>query len=455
MNRTVMCLLVAMLFCVPALAQQANKPDTNAEEEGIFNHPEWPPPVSTAEDTVVTRLDDMKKCSEPHMRRGLVNVVGELAKNKRIAIRQPIIQYILDELVFRLSGGDYDFEVRKVSVEAVIKVCDRKGVDERIKYLTEKMEKGEAVIEKPEDVEKAYKNQAKQVKDALLKALKEDKKNEVREQCSGFLPEIATDDEAIKGLTEALLGDGWSSVREISIRSLVKIKNPACIPALKKALENDPYSTVRAAAANALLTFDVKDALPLFIKGLEDGWSRVRLACMKAIVEFGTGESVKHIMDRLFDKKYDVRMHAVKALGRLGDETALPSLKKAASDEYEEVREQVYEAIAKIGATHSETAKTAADILADKGLGDKVANPHMAAISGLIELKDKRGMDALIEILAGNYPVYRKISAIDLAITKEMKDPQIIKILSELANSDKAGGQIKQKAKDAKEKLGN
>jgi HEAT repeat protein len=236
------------------------------------------------------------------------------------------------------------------------------------------------------------------------------------------------------------------------VDSLKKIKDPSCIPALRKALEKDSYSTVRSDAAAALVAFEDRDALPLFIKGLKDGWSNVRLACVRALAKFGSKEAIKPLVERLSDKKDSVREQAAIALGEMAGASVLPALAKTAGDEYETVRESVYNAITEIGRRHRSAAKQAADILAEKGLSDKIFNPKMSAVRGLLQLKDSRGTDALLEALKEKYE-FRITSAIQLGVEEKVKDPRFLKALEDLVKSDKTPPIVKEKAAEARKEL--
>ena len=455
MTRGVCLLLIVICACLPAFAQE-KKPEKQ-ETPHVFNHPDWTYPNKT-EDRLVQVVEDMEKCVEGHLRRALIYNAGEIAKNGRAVIRQSIIDWTLDKVIFRLEG-DFDFSVREVCPEALSKICDKEKITGLMAHLTSERKKNIAEeleklpwLEDPEKVKKDVEGQIGKAKKALLKALSEDKKNSVREKCAGYLPDISVDAETVKALIDALLKDGWSIVRIQAVDSLKRIKDPSCIPALRKALEKDSYSAVRSDAAAALVAFEDKDALPLFIKGLKDGWSNVRLACMRALAEFGGKEAVNPILERLSDKKDVIREEAAIVLTRIGDATALVKLVKASGDESETVRESVYKAVAEIGKRDKSVAKKAADVLAEKGLTDKVSNPKMAAVQGLLQLGDKRGIAALVKILKEGYPFW-KLSAIDVAVKENVKDPEMLKALDDLAKSDKTPPMVRQKAKEAHDKL--
>ncbi len=521
---SVFCILYSVLICLPAFAQEkpAKKPPGKQEEDHIHGHPEWKHP-NKAEKPFFKSVDDLRKFGEPHMRRSHISLVGNLGKGKRQGIRSELMSFGLDKVILHLQG-DHDFGVRRACPETITKLCDKKGVDERVKYLKEKIEAGEKVVETPDKVVKAFQEQLDKARKALLKALKEDKKNEVREQCAGFLPHIARDKKVVDALTNALLSDGWSMVREMAVNSLMIIEDRSSIEALRKALEKDTHSTVRAAAAKALLKFGDKGAAKLFKEGLKDGWSNVRLECIRALAQFGTKDTIKPLMERLSDKKDIVREEAAIALGSIGDASALPALGKTSSDEYETVRESVYKAIAgvakryksgarlaatmladqkvddktfnakipgianlinllaagdiadakkllsscqegstdnrmaarkeayKLVAAIAERAKSttrqAADILARKGLPDAVFNPRIMAIRGLLQLADKRGVEALMGALKEKY-IFRKLSAIRVAVEEKVKDPVFLKALTELAKSGKTEPMVKKKANEA------
>ena len=255
MTRGVCLLLIVICACLPAFAQE-KKPEKQ-ETPHVFNHPDWTYPNKT-EDRLVQVVEDMEKCVEGHLRRALIYNAGEIAKNGRAVIRQSIIDWTLDKVIFRLEG-DFDFSVREVCPEALAKICDKEKIAGLMAHLTSERKKNIAEeleklpwLEDPEKVKKDVEGQIGKAKKALLKALSEDKKNSVREKCAGYLPDISVDAETIKALIDALLKDGWSIVRIQAVDSLKRIKDPSCIPALRKALEKDSYSAVRSDAAAAL-----------------------------------------------------------------------------------------------------------------------------------------------------------------------------------------------------------
>jgi HEAT repeat protein len=296
------------------------------------------------------------------------------------------------------------------------------------------------------------KKQKETARAALLKALREDKKCDVREQCAGFLSKIAQDKEIVDALIERLLNDEWSKVRAMCVNSLQEIKDPSCLEALRQALDKDAYSTVRAPAAAALLAFKDREAEPLFIKGLKDGWSNVRLICARALGELGSQKAFQSLSESLNDKYAVVKAEAALSLGKIGDASVLPALEKAAKDEDPMVRESVYEAIAKIAKRHSELQKKAADFLADSGLGDKGFGPKLFAVRGLVRLEDKRGADEIVKILKSDR-MFERIEGIQLAAEENVTDAGVMAALEKMAKSGKKDALDTKKAAEALEKL--
>lgn len=455
--RNICLVLTAVLLCVSAFGQEKQQ---TPEEDHIFGHPEWKHP-NKIEERIVEMIEDIDRCrKEWHLRADHVYSVGELVKMYRNRIRQDIINWVLNKIITDSLQGDYYFGVREKCPEAIAKICDRAAISERIKYLKKKIKNGEKVNETPDEVRKATQAQVGKAKKVLLKALKKDRKNKVREQCAGFLPDVVKDKEVVGALTGALLNDGWSIVRVMAVNSLKRIKDPSCLPALRKALEKDAYSRVRAVAADALVELADKGSLKRFVKGLEDGWSNVRVACIRALARFGTGEQVKPLVARLSDKEDLVREEAAQALGPIGDASALPALdaqvKNASGNEFENFRETIYRSVSGIGKRHKSAAKQAADILAKSGLSDKLFNPKMAAVRGLLQLKDKRAVKALRDVLLEATKANRswqQLDVVSIALEHKVKDVDFLKTLGELVKSEKMAPMVKKRFKEALDEL--
>ncbi len=468
-------LMITALLIVPAFAQEkegepADKPaeekkdkeDKQSKEgkqpkekkqDAVFGHPDWPKlePESIEEKTT-ERIDDVKKIkSDPRLRAEQVFTVGEVVSGYRAGLRVFIVDYAVETLISYLKA-DFFFIVRMKCPEALAKICKEKTENVRVKYLEEKIKAGESANETPEQVKEASKKQREKARAALLVALKEDKKCDVREQCAGFLPDLAKDKEVVDALIERLLKDEWSKVRAMCVNSLEKIDDPSCVEALRQALDKDPYSTVRAPAALALLEFKDREAEPLFIKGLKDGWSNVRLNCARALGVLGSPKALQPLAESLNDKYYIVRSEAALSLGKIGDASVLPALQEAAKDKDATVRESVYEAIAKIAGRHGSLQKKAADFLAGTGLAEKVFGPRLFAIRGLVKLNDERGAKQVIEILKSER-MFERIEAIQLAAEEKITDPGVRAVIEKIAKSDNKGALDAKKAAEALKKL--
>ena len=90
-------------------------------------------------------------------------------------------------------------------------------------------------------------------------------------------------------------------------------------------------------------------------------------------------------------------------------------------------------------------ASKAADIIAQQGLSETSENPRSAAIAGLLELKDKRGMEVLLDIIKGDSEPYKKLGAIDLAAEKNINDPAFINALKATLKDAKTTKWVKEK----------
>jgi HEAT repeat protein len=424
------CLLLALLVCLPVLAQEKQEKKQEKEEiPHIFEHPEWKY-HNTMEEKIATKIQDIEKMPTYHEgRAGAISGAGELIWNYRKQIRQDIINWAMDEII-KYFGQDYYYEVRNKCPEALERIVDEKTTANLIKHSANEWKK--IKNNKEEQEKNPWKEDPEKVKKDIKAQVEKARK--------------------AQALIAAVQSDKWSIVRAMATESLSKIGNKSCIPVLRKALENDPYSTVRAAAAKALTRFDDKQSLPLFKKGLNDGWSNVRLACIQALAKFGTKDVLKPLIGRLSDKKVNVREKAALALGKIGDASVLTALEKASSDKDDLVRESVYKAISEIGKRFESISKKSSDILADKGLKETIPNPKMMAIQGLLRLKDKRGIEALVETLKHKYPYWQR-DAVNLGLQEKVKDPSFLKGLEDLIGSDKTDPNVKEDAKKAYDEL--
>lgn len=441
------CLLLPALrgYCEDA------KPAKEKENEDIiFGHPEWPHP-NDSEESVVQLVEDAGKCEEPDLRAGLLYNVGECIASKRRAIRQSIVDWAQKALIGYLQN-DYSFTVRKTCPEALSKTCKGDIVADRIAFLKDLKKRGKRRSETDQQVKKAVPGQFERAKKALLKGLSGDGKNEVREQCAAFLPDISADSEVVAALGKALTRDKWSIVRSTAVDSLVTLGNPKCIPALRTALDKDSYSTVRSEAAEALLMFEDKTSLPLFKKGLRDGWSSVRVICIDGVARFGDIESVKLLPGMLSDRKAVVRDKAAAALGERGDASFLPALAEVMDDEYLEVRRSACNAIAAIAARHREAADRTANILAGKGLSDKEFEVRIASIDGLLKLADDRGLKALLKAVREENE-FRAVAVIDAGIEHSVRDTEFLSELRNLISSKETPPILRKKAAETLEIL--
>ena len=89
------------------------------------------------------------------------------------------------------------------------------------------------------------------------------------------------------------------------------------IPLLKKALESDAASLVRAEAAVALADIGASDALPTLLVAVEDDDAYVRQMALSALGEIGDPRATQRLARALRDGRPEVRYQAIIAFARV------------------------------------------------------------------------------------------------------------------------------------------
>ena len=113
------------------------------------------------------------------------------------------------------------------------------------------------------------------------------------------------------------------------------------IPLLKKALESDVASCVRAEAAVALADVGASDALPTLLVAVEDDDAYVRQMALSALGEIGDPRATQRLVRALRDDRPEVRYQAIIAFGRVAKDepdSVAAALLHALEDRDESIR---------------------------------------------------------------------------------------------------------------------
>ncbi len=122
-------------------------------------------------------------------------------------------------------------------------------------------------------------------------------------------------------------------VREAALKSIAVGKLHAGVPNATRALENDPWTFVRVAAAEALTVMpEVSGTSAALANALEDASPRVRLAVLEGLGKQRAQAHAKKVLARLDDAKedVDVRAAAARTLGAMCEKSVLDRLTKLA-----------------------------------------------------------------------------------------------------------------------------
>lgn len=209
-----------------------------------------------------------------------------------------------------------------------------------------------------------------------ISSLVRDPSAEVRVQAVEVLGYIE-----IPGVTEVLveaLGDKSEAVRLAAVASLIRLQDPSTAVPLAKALAN-PANLLPARVAEVLLALGGKSvqplideiksagqegqplicevlgqigdpgALPVLREILKDSpYNRGRAAAAQALGSFQGEENVRTLTEALKDPAWEVRARAAEALGQLGNQEAVQALTAASKDENWNVQAVVQAALNKL-----------------------------------------------------------------------------------------------------------
>ncbi|MGB7788478.1 HEAT repeat domain-containing protein [Methanoregula sp.] len=142
------------------------------------------------------------------------------------------------------------------------------------------------------------------------------------------------------------LGSDRQGTRLGAVRGLAETGDPACIPLLISALENDQWQ-VRSAAYDALVhTGD--PAVPALVEALGDSHRNLVGSVIFILGAIRAPEAVDPLV-RLMESDRDLAGYAIWALGEIGDPRASTPLVKRLSDGNNSLQMAAEEALRKIG----------------------------------------------------------------------------------------------------------
>jgi HEAT repeat protein len=190
----------------------------------------------------------------------------------------------------------------------------------------------------------------------FLSLLAHDPDSPVRAHAAELAAHIA----AAQGALFASLADPDPRVRDAALRTIADERSSPATVAVEKLLEHDPWSFVRASAANAIGSFpaatDVDRAL---VAALKDPAPTVRVAAIDALAAHRAAAFAPDLRARLDDEAetLDVRVAATRALGATCDAASLERLSDLAGKVASPIASEVevalgLAAIDAIGAMH-------------------------------------------------------------------------------------------------------
>jgi HEAT repeat protein len=277
-----------------------------------------------------------------------------------------------------------------------------------------------------------------QASDALVAAL-QDQYYHVRQSAALALGEIG-EARTLPALLRAL-GDPEPEVRCSALVAIGKFNDPAAFERMADLLLEDPTIEVRQAAASALGSTRLPEALPYLTVALRDSfWWFEREGTIAPLLEtfLDIGQpSVTPLLEALEDKEGTVRRFAATLLGRLGDPRAIEPLGMALYDMHFEVGEAAAEALARFG-------EPGLKVLAE-ALKHPEAWLRQHAISGLAHSGDKRILPVLVNMLDDPE---REVVKLVIGCLGEMGDARALPRLKEIA-ADRADRELSSLARAA------
>jgi HEAT repeat protein len=132
---------------------------------------------------------------------------------------------------------------------------------------------------------------------------------------------------------QEILGLRWRQARDLrawAAKGLGDRRERSAVPALLQAAEEPDDYFLRLLALGALVALEAPEALPVFLRRLEDPFPGVRATALGGLGRLGAREPpvVEAIVRRLGDEDTAVRAHAVMALAVLGDASVRAPLER-------------------------------------------------------------------------------------------------------------------------------
>jgi HEAT repeat protein len=124
-------------------------------------------------------------------------------------------------------------------------------------------------------------------------------------------------------------------VKAWAVKALWAMNVRAAIPLMMKAAEDRDDFFLRLTALESLGSWRVYEALPVFVRQLDDPFEPIRITALWSLQDLGDRSVVSPVLNRLADKDSGVRAQAVETLGELGDRrvrTELEALQKSEPD---------------------------------------------------------------------------------------------------------------------------
>jgi HEAT repeat protein len=138
-------------------------------------------------------------------------------------------------------------------------------------------------------------------------------------------------------------------VRAWVARSLWMIQAKEAIPLLLKTADDPHDYFVRLVSLEALGNWRVPEALPVFLKRLDDSFDQNRITALWALGGIGDKSVVDPVLVRISDRVPEVRGQAVTTLGLLGDSRVRPQLEALQEKEPDgRVQEALAQALARL-----------------------------------------------------------------------------------------------------------
>ena len=138
-------------------------------------------------------------------------------------------------------------------------------------------------------------------------------------------------------------------MRAWAAQGIGELGDRSLLPKLVKATEDPDDFFLRYVAAGALVKWRANQALPAFLKLLDDPSSEVRTVAVLGVGSVGDASNVDVVAARLNDDIISVRLGAAEALAMIGGEPACQKLRAAhAKEVHAQVRQTLEAALARL-----------------------------------------------------------------------------------------------------------